>query len=133
MKPVPLVYVAGPYRAVTGWGIETNIQRARAVGAMVVAAGGYPVIPHSNTSHFDGLAPDDLFLTGTLALLDRCDAFVVLHGWQGSKGTTAEVARAKARHLPIQSLPPSPLDAPRVIATFLEGVIKRMSAGGGAP
>lgn len=127
--PIPLVYIAGPYRAATGWAIERNIQRARAVGALVVSAGGYPVIPHSNTSHFDGLAPDELFLAGTLTLLDRCDAIVALNGWQESKGTKAELARAKVKHLQILVLPSSQAEAERLIWKFVERVVKQMSVG----
>lgn len=95
-----LVYIAGPYRAATGWGIELNIQRARAFGAVVVMAGAYPVIPHSNTSHFDGLAPDEFWLDGTMELLRRCDAAVFVTGWQDSSGARAEHSEALRLGLP---------------------------------
>jgi nucleoside 2-deoxyribosyltransferase len=90
-----LVYVAGPYRAPTGWGIEGNIQRARELGAMVAQAGAYPVIPHSNTSHMDGLAPDALWLDGTLELMRRCDAVIFTLDWERSTGARAERAEAE--------------------------------------
>lgn len=95
-----LVYVAGPYRAPTAWGIEQNIQRARVMGALVAAAGCYPVIPHSNTSHMDGLAPDELWLEGTLELMRRCDAVVFTFDWPDSSGARAERAEARRIGLP---------------------------------
>jgi hypothetical protein len=91
---IPLVYVAGPYRSPTAWGIEQNIVRARAWGAELAKAGAYPVIPHSNTSHFDGLAADDFWLAGTLELLRRCDGAVFIPGWTASSGSKAEHAAA---------------------------------------
>jgi hypothetical protein len=101
MSRVLLVYVAGPYRAPTAWGVERNIQRARDLGALVAQAGAYPVIPHSNTSHFDGLAPDALWLDGTIELLRRCDAVIVVDCWEQSSGTRAELAEANDRRLPV--------------------------------
>ena len=46
MKPL-LIYVAGPYRAPTAWGIEQNIHAARAMGVQIAKHGAYPVIPHA--------------------------------------------------------------------------------------
>lgn len=100
MSNPPLVYVAGPYRAPTAWGIECNIVAARQLGARVAALGAYPVIPHSNTAHFDGLGPDELWLAGTLELMRRCDAVALLDTWQSSSGARAEHAEAERLGLP---------------------------------
>ena len=97
---VKLVYVAGPYRAKTGWEIECNIQAARQLGARVLLAGAYPVIPHSNTSHFDGLAPDEVFLEGTMEQLRRCNAVIFHPEWERSSGSRAERAEAERLGLP---------------------------------
>lgn len=75
---VPLVYVAAPYRAKTTYGVERNIQNARRWGAIIMSLGAYPVIPHSNTSHFDGLAPDEVIMKGTTRLMLACDLAVFL-------------------------------------------------------
>jgi hypothetical protein len=92
---VKLVYVAGPYRAPTGWGIECNIVAARKLGAAVAQLGAFPVVPHANTAHYDGLAGDAFWLEGTLELLRRCDAVVLVDGWRDSSGTRGEVAEAE--------------------------------------
>lgn len=98
-----LVYVAGRYRAPTTWERERNIQQARLVGAEVAKLGAYPVIPHSNTSHFDGLADDQFWLDGTMEMLRRCDAVVLVVGWEQSSGTRAEKAEAERLGLPVFS------------------------------
>jgi hypothetical protein len=95
-----LVYVAGPYRAPSAWEIEQNIQRARKLGAEVAKAGAYPVIPHSNTSHFDGLASDELWLGGTLELMRRCDAVIFAPDWGTSRGSRMERDEASRLSLP---------------------------------
>ncbi len=95
-----LVYVAGPYRGKTAWEVECNIQRARELGAEVAELGAYPVIPHSNTSHFDGLASDELWLEGTLELMRRCDAVIFHPEWKRSSGSRAERAEAERLGLP---------------------------------
>jgi hypothetical protein len=87
---VKLVYVAGPYRGKTAWAIACNIHAARVLGAEVALAGAYPVIPHSNTSHMDGLTPDAFWLDGTLELMVRCDAAIFTPDWQRSSGARTE-------------------------------------------
>lgn len=100
--PVPLlVYVAGPYRAPTTWEVHKNIHNARLWGAALAKAGAYPVIPHSNTAHMDGAASDQLWLSGTMELMRRCDGAIFISGWEQSKGSMAEMEEAKRLELPI--------------------------------
>jgi len=89
-----LVYVAGPYNAPTDWERENNIWHARSAGAQVVMHGAYPVIPHANTAHFGGLADEELFYAGSMALLEACHGILLLNGWNVSKGAQSEFARA---------------------------------------
>ena len=98
---IRLVYVAGRYRAPTVWERDCNIHAARKIGALVVGAGAYPVIPQSNTSHFDGLADDPFWLDGTLQLMRRCDAVIMCPGWEASQGATGERAEALRLGLPV--------------------------------
>lgn len=96
-----LIYVAGPYRAKTVADITRNIRRAESV-AMQVWALGYPAIcPHINSAHFDGVACDKVFLAGMIELLDRCDAMILVDGWERSVGTLAEIEHAKERGIPV--------------------------------
>ncbi len=101
-KKIPLlVYVAGPYRAPHAFGREENIFEARRVGAMLVADGFMPVIPHANTAHFDGLASDEFFLEGTLEMMRRCDAVLLIPSWEKSSGARAEKAEAEELGIPV--------------------------------
>jgi hypothetical protein len=99
--PPLLIYVAGPYRAPTTWGIHCNIHKARVWGAELAKLGAYPVIPHSNTAHFDGIADDNFWLDGTMQLLHRCDAAIFIEGWRDSSGARAEMERALSVQMPV--------------------------------
>lgn len=89
--PIPLIYIAGPYRADTKQGIELNRRVAELIGMHVARAGGYPVIPHNNTPQcFEGLQPDGFWLEGTLALAETCHGMVMCPGWQFSEGSRGE-------------------------------------------
>ena len=98
-----LVYIAGPYRASTQWEVEQNIQNARREGAMVAKEGHYPVIPHANTAHMSGLAPEELFLEGSMALLKACDGVYLTGDWQESMGSVAEYKMALELGIPVSS------------------------------
>lgn len=90
-----LVYIAGPYRAPTREGIESNIQRAREAAEAVCRLGAYPVTPHLNTAHFDGVAGDQFFLDGTMELMRQCDFVLLVDGWEKSAGAVAEFDEAQ--------------------------------------
>jgi hypothetical protein len=96
-----LVYIAGPYRAPTTWEIQKNIHNARLWGVIVAKAGAYPMIPHSNTAHFDGAVEGDAFwLNGTLEMMRRCDGVVLIEGWDRSTGAIEERRQAEQLGIP---------------------------------
>lgn len=100
----PLIYVAGPYRAATRDDIARNIDAARVVGISAAALGWFPVIPHANTAHMELDLPglgDAFWLAGTLEMMERCDAVVLVPGWQNSAGTRGEIIRAEELGIPI--------------------------------
>jgi hypothetical protein len=49
----------------------------------------------------DGVATDEVFLEGTMELLRRCDAVVLVPNWRDSAGAQAEVAEAERLGLPV--------------------------------
>ena len=86
-----IVYISGPYRAKTEWGVEQNIHRAMDAAAEVWAAGHVAICPHGNTAHMGGLATHDEFIAGDLEIIERCcDAMIMLEGWEDSEGAVIE-------------------------------------------
>lgn len=101
---IPVVYVAGPYRGPNRAAIELNIQAAKHVGKLCCVKGWSPLIPHANTAHLDEMlpgTPDEFWLESTLELMRRCDAVVLVPGWENSTGTQGEIAEAAARGIPV--------------------------------
>ncbi|MGA4442563.1 DUF1937 family protein [Ectopseudomonas hydrolytica] len=115
----PLIYVAGPYRAATRDAIARNIDAARQIGISAAALGWFPVIPHANTAHMELDLPDlgdEFWLRGTLEMMERCDAVVLVPGWEHSAGTKGEIARADALRIPVFRT----LDALPTACAFIE-------------
>ena len=90
-----VIYVAGPYRAETPLKTLHNIRRAEAVALQIWQAGHVALTPHMNTRLFDGECPDEMWLAGGLELLRRCDAIMLVTGWETSAGTLIEIEEAK--------------------------------------
>jgi hypothetical protein len=98
---MPVVYVAGPYRAPDNWEIEQNIRRAEALSLEVWRSGAAALCPHANTRFFQHAAPDDVWLHGDLAMLAKCDAILMTPDWRRSSGARAEHDFAESRGMPI--------------------------------
>ncbi len=97
----PIVYIAGPYRGPDNWTISRNIDRARCMARAVALVGAMPLCPHTNTNiEFHGTGSDDFWLAGTLELLRRCDAVMLIPYWEQSTGARAEYAEAVRRAIP---------------------------------
>lgn len=96
-----VVYIAGPFRAPTAWGIAENVRAAERAGIEVARLGAMPLIPHANTANFHGELSDQFWLDGTLELLRRCDALLLIDGWVVSSGARKERAEAAELSLPI--------------------------------
>lgn len=89
-----IIYVAGKYRAETKEGVEANIQKARETAIKLWQLGWAVICPHLNTAHFDGEAPDSVWLEGDKEILRRCDAIYMLDNWRESEGARAELELA---------------------------------------
>lgn len=96
-----LVYVAGPFRAVTPWTVEQNVRAAEAIGFALAGVGVVPVIPHTMFRFFDKTQTDRFWLDGTLELLRRCDAVCLLTTWEQSAGARGEKTEADRLGLPV--------------------------------
>ena len=96
-----VVYIAGPFRASNAWEIEQNIRRAEEDALEVWKLGAAALCPHTNTRFFQGAAEDELWLRGDLEMLGRCDAVLMVYGWQVSTGATAEREHALKKGIPV--------------------------------
>lgn len=68
-----LVYIAGPYRAPTPWGVEQNIRNAMDAAVMVWRAGLWALCPHANTARMEDMTSDESFLAGAWGDASYCD------------------------------------------------------------
>jgi nucleoside 2-deoxyribosyltransferase len=100
----PLIYIAGPFRAPTPWEIEQNVRRAEEYALSVAQLGGIPLCPHTMYRFYQNSLTDEFWLEAGLVLLRRCDAVVVTVPYPDSlksAGTTAEIAEAESRGMPV--------------------------------
>ena len=98
-----VVFLAGPYRGKRGGKVEfsENIKKAESVAIEVWRLGAACICPHKNTAFFGGKAPDDVWLSGSQAILRRCDAVLMIEGWRDSEGAKAEHALAQRLDKPV--------------------------------
>lgn len=96
-----LVFVAGPYRAPTEFGVLQNIRHAEALALRIWQSGAACLCPHKNTAFFGGAADDQVWLNGALEMVRRCDAVVCTEDWKASLGACGEVVLAKELGIPV--------------------------------
>lgn len=96
-----LVYIAGPFRAPDQWKQFQNIRRAETLAFEVWKLGAVAICPHLNTMHFQDALPDSVWLDGDLEIVKRCDAVVMVHGWEDSKGSLKERELAFKLGIPV--------------------------------
>jgi hypothetical protein len=80
MTKKPIIFISGAFRGKPNieWNRQQNIRAAEAAALEVWRLGGIAICPHKNTEHFDGAAPDDVWLDGDLQILARCDAILLI-------------------------------------------------------
>lgn len=101
MVVMRVIYVAGKFRGRDSWERENNVRRAEETAYEVAKLGAMPVCPHANTRFFDGTLTDQFWLDGTLELMKRCDALVMVPGWESSQGAVTEKRLAEELGIPV--------------------------------
>lgn len=96
-----LVYVAGPFRGKNAWEVKCNVHNAEKLALEIWGMGAAALCPHANTANFDGTLTDQLYLDGTMEMLKRCDAMVVVPDWKLSSGTGKEINEAYDLKIPV--------------------------------
>ena len=98
-----VVYIAGPYRAETKEGVESNIERASDIAVKVLEMGHTPITPHLNFRLFEyktNLTSEE-YLKHDLKILARCDAILMIGNWEKSQGAMGEYEYCKVNNIPI--------------------------------
>lgn len=96
-----VIFISGPFRGENAWEVENNIRVAENLALQVWKLGAAAVCPHTNTRFFSGAAPDNVWLEGDKAILQKCDAVIMTHNWRRSDGATAEYHFAVANNIPV--------------------------------
>jgi nucleoside 2-deoxyribosyltransferase len=94
-----VIYISGKYSG----DVETNIRKAREAAIAVWEAGFTALCPHLNTAHFDNdcKCTYEDYINGDLALITNCNALLMLHDWEESKGAIIERTYALERGIPV--------------------------------
>jgi len=103
-RKLELLYVAGRYRSASAAEVERNIRFAEQFGMLAAETGlWFPVIPHANTMHWERIwgFDDEFYLQGTMELMRRCDALLLIPGAETSDGAIAEVLEAQRLNMNI--------------------------------
>jgi nucleoside 2-deoxyribosyltransferase len=129
-----LIYVAGKYSGANDSQVKDNIRNAALVASRLWEKGHAAICPHTNTSQFeliDCTATYEQYLQGDLKMLARCDAIVMVPGWEESRGAVTERLYAVELGIPVfeyPSLPdlhPTEMKSPTQAKAFME-ILGRM-------
>jgi hypothetical protein len=107
MKKLKRVYIAGRYSAPSVIEALENIRRGQRKATEFLLQGESPFCPWLDFQLFLQLRGDEKISVETikehsLRWLEVSDLVYVLRGWEGSKGTIAEIARAKELGIEVQ-------------------------------
>lgn len=96
-----VVYIAGPFRGPTEWDVAKNIHEAAKFAYAVAELNAMPLCPHLNTAPFNGTFTARFWLEGTLELMRKCDAVLLMPTWNRSEGARAEKEEATRIGIPV--------------------------------
>jgi len=96
-----LVYIAGPVTAATPWLMELNARRAELVSADLASLCIAHFCPHTQWRYMHGILPHEGWMAMCLTVLERCDAVVLVEGWETSRGSHLEIDRAYTLNIPV--------------------------------
>jgi hypothetical protein len=125
-----LVYLAGLYSA---GNVDENIENARKIAAALWDEGLYVIRPHANTGKFEDLCTKTTyadFLSGDFDMIRRCDALVMIPGWENSPGAREEHNLAQGLLMPVYYWPdcpsrhPTEITSPVQCVSFLDTIMR---------
>lgn len=117
-----VVYIAGKFTGANTWEIENNVRAAETMALQVAKLGAMPLCPHTNTRFFHGTCTHEFWYAGTLELMVRCDAIMLVPGWEESNGVKMELVEAEARKMPV-------FDSLAALSDWVKSCAKREEEG----
>ena len=96
---IACIYIAGAYTAPDAWGVEQNVRRAESLAYEVAKLGAMPVCPHTNLRYMCYEIATFMY-PATLELMRRCDAVLMVEGWEQSTGACGEYEEAGLLKMP---------------------------------
>ena len=102
-----VVYIAGPYSGKTAAEITEHVAVADKTAELVLLAGHTPVIPHrinaswQDHEHFSDFTLHDWLERLCFPLMQKCDAVLMLAGWERSIGAVIENRHAIELGIPV--------------------------------
>ncbi len=95
-----LIYIAGPYSPDNGMTIKDNISKAESYARKCWENNIPAICPQKNTAYMDDIMPE-YFYMGDLDILERCDAVLMVDGWEKSFGARMERIHALRNNIPV--------------------------------
>ena len=98
-----LIFISGPYSANTKLATEFNIGVARDAAIWLAEHKIFYFCPHLNSMFFEQWldTPVSFYYVMDEEILSRCDALLLLPGWENSKGATSEFNFATRANKPL--------------------------------
>jgi hypothetical protein len=96
-----LVAVIGPFTAATREGIVANIWRAKDVRDAVLRLGASPYCAHTLVGDLWEIIPEAIIVPALMEGTRRCDAAILVEGWEHSPGTLREKAELERLGKPV--------------------------------
>ena len=96
-----LIAVIGPFTAPTPEGIAANVARAKQVRDAVLRLGASPYCSHTMVGDLWEIIPESIIVPSIMEGTRRCDAAILVDGWEHSPGTLREKAELERLGKPV--------------------------------
>lgn len=100
-KTMRLIYISAPFSAGNNWDFEANVRKAEQVAKVIADNGGVPVSRHSLFKRFSGTITGSFWINAAVEVMKKCDAVVLLPGWNDSPGASYENTVARENGLQV--------------------------------
>jgi hypothetical protein len=100
-KALPIVFICAPYTARRGRDISYNIRLAASFARQLAQNRIGFICPHTNSANMHDVGDIDFWYDMYLAILELCDAILVVGNYAQSSGCRSEIALAEKMRIPL--------------------------------